>query len=703
MFTIQSKNRAYQINMLKIALFIIVTTVMTLSTSAQKRVEILPAIIEGLPGNEILAPIIVTGFNTDTTSTAAIEFYIDFDNTVLTYLEPVNFNENLPEEEWFFSNPSPGLTRFACNWAEPGLLNVNIPDGTVLFEIKFQYNGGESILDFAEDLSIFVHIDQNFNLIELKVDYFNAFVTFETSGFETSWNGVGSWNDNNFWSNGVPTPNSVAIIETGEVTVQSGIASVKELQIQSVASVKVLPGFGLTIDTLLTNSGLLWLLSDGSGTGSLIVNQLVEGNGSFKIERYLTSGSHFIGAPLAGINSNVFQGTSLSRWDEPTAQFVSLAGGTTMGSGSGYKAETGSAATFVFEGNSVHQGDKTLALSNSFNGAAELQGLNLVSNPYPSAIVWNSGDWSLTNTGKAIYIWDSYKYRVWNGHIGNIANGIIPESQGFIVKAFDQNSSITIPNNARIHSNQPFYKETEQNEYLLEIEFGKFLNNETGPVEDVVYFQVKTEATNGFDPEFDAYKLPNAAGTTMAYSILNEANNEKMAIDIRGWDGVSIPSVPIGFRPSASGKYYLRLSNATSLDPAIPIVLEDMQNSSPFPGNQIDMRTGVFNFTYLFDATPSDGEERFVIHFTPVGIEENNFNDAYSLQIIEGQLVVNNLSEIPENVLLQVFDSSGRLLMIQRFFINDVAVIDISQLSGLVLLRLQTETTVVTEKMIIVK
>ncbi|HPE57744.1 MAG TPA: hypothetical protein PK904_15160 [Bacteroidales bacterium] len=683
-------------------LFIVTMLISVFSASmfAQKKVEIIPDVIEALPGSEILVPIVVTGFDTDTSSVAAIEFYIDFDNTVLTYIEPVNFNELFPEVEWFYSNPSPELSRFACNWAEPGLLNVNIPDGTVLFEIRLLYNGGESILDFDESRSIFVHIDQNFNLFELQVDYFNGFVTYESSEFETYWNGVGPWNDNSFWSNGVPTPNSVAIIETGEAIVETGIASVKELLIELNASIKILPNRGLTIDTLLTNNGLIWISSDESGTGSLIVKNLTEGNGNYKIERYLSNGFHTIGAPIANNSSNIFQDNQLSRWNEPTAQFINHMGGTLMGSGWGYLAEIGSDATFVFEGNSIHQGDIELSLSNSFTGDTEFQGVNLVSNPYPSAISWDIGNWDLNNTGKAIYIWDNDKYRVWNGYIGNIENGIIPEMQGFLVKGYDQNPSLKIPNDARIHSNQPFYKEVKEVDRLLEIEFGKFINNEFGPVEDVVYFQAAADATNEFDPELDAFKLPNASGTTMAYSILNEANNEKMAIDVRGWDGASIPSVSIGFRPSTSGKYYLRLSNATSFDPAIPIVLEDKLNLSPFPGNQVDMRTGVFNFTYLFDASTSDEEERFIIHFSPVGIEENDFNKDYSMQVIEDHLVVNHLGGIPENALLQLFDQSGRLLMTQRFYIDEMAIIDISQLSGLILLRLQTETVVLTEKII---
>lgn len=695
--------RSFVVTLRELFIVTLLITFFSASLPAQKKVEIVPDVIEALPGSEILVPIVVTGFNTDTSSVAAIEFYIEFDNTVLTYIGPDNFSELLPEVEWFYSNPSPDLSRFACNWAEPGLLNVNIPDGTILFELRLQYNGGESQLDFDEAFSIFVHIDQNFNLLELQVDYFNGFVTYESTEFETYWNGVGSWNDNSFWSNGVPTPTSVAIIETGEVTVETGNASVKELLIELNASIKILPNRGLTIDTLLTNNGLVWILSDESGTGSLIVNNLIEGNGNYKIERFLGNGSYTIGAPIANSSSDIFQDNQLSRWDEPTAQFTNLMGGASMESGWGYFAEIGSDGIFVFEGNSIHQGDVELSLSNSFTGETEFQGVNLVSNPYPSAISWDLGNWDLNNTGKAIYIWDNDRYRVWNGYIGNIENGIIPEMQGFLVKGYDQNSSLKIPNDARIHSNQPFYKEVTEIDRLLEIEFGKFINNEFGPVEDVVYFQAAAGATSDFDPETDAFKLPNASGTTMAYSILNEANNEKMAIDVRGWDGVSISSVPIGFRPSASGKYYLRLSNASSFDPAIPIVLEDKLNLNPFPGNQVDMRTGVFNFTYLFDAITSDEEERFIIHFSPVGIEENDFDDAYSMQIIEGQLVVNNLSGVPENVLLQIFDQSGRLLMIQRFFINNQTVFDISQLSGLIILRLQTESTVITEKLIKLK
>lgn len=670
------------------------------ANSQNPKVEILPSTIQALPGNYVNVPIVVTGFNTASTSVAAIEFYIDFNNVVLTYIEPVNFSSLLPKDQWFYSNPSPTLTRFACNWAEPGLQNVMIPDGTVLFEIKFLYNGGESVLDFVEENSLFVHIDENYNLVQLTVQYINGLVTFSTIGFETTWNGVGSWNDGSFWSNGVPTPNSIAVIESGEVTIQTGIASVKMLTIKASTTVKILPNVGLTVDSLLVNNGLIWLVSDSTGCGSLIVHHQITGNGDYRMERYLKNGFHTIGAPVAGTNSNVFQNAILRRWDEPTGQFINLPPASPLLSGVGYLSETTTDATFVFESKNIHQGNFNLPVSFTPSSSISSSGYNLVSNPFPSAVVWTGNNWQLNNTGNAIYIWDTYRYRVWNGTIGNITNGIIPAMQGFIIKTFAGNPAVTIPNSARIHSNQPFYKESNTTDNLLLIEFGKFINNTLGPAEDVVFYQVLQGATADFDPAYDAYKLPNAPGILTAFSCLDNPTEDRMVIDVRGWEGNHIPSVYLGFIPPAPGSYYLRLSNTSSFAPSTPFVLEDKMITSPFPGNQIDMRTGVLNFTYIFQSAPGDPEKRFILHFSPVGINEQVPGKQLKIYTSGNTLMIVNNSQIREDAVLELYDISGKIVFSVHCTLDTITEIPLPKVTpGIYLVRLTSYNLFLTEKL----
>jgi hypothetical protein len=140
-----------------------------------QKIEISPEIIPGVTGQEITVSVMVSEFDTEITSLGAIEFYIDFDNSVLSYTGVTNFSPLLPVSQWFYSNPAPSLNRFACNWAEPTLQNVNIPTGTVLFDLKFLCANGQTTIDFDSAASIFVHID-GVNFVSLPVDFADGFV-----------------------------------------------------------------------------------------------------------------------------------------------------------------------------------------------------------------------------------------------------------------------------------------------------------------------------------------------------------------------------------------------------------------------------------------------------------------------------------------------------------------------------------------------
>ncbi len=140
------------------------------------RVKIEPQYIEELSGLEVAVEVVIFGFNLDTTSLTAIEFYIDFDNTAVEFLGADNFNELMPVNQWFYSNPDPGLSRFSCNWAEPTLSNVSVPDSTTLMTLHFKCLENETPLAFDDPLCLFVHIDEEFNLIELPVQYFDGYI-----------------------------------------------------------------------------------------------------------------------------------------------------------------------------------------------------------------------------------------------------------------------------------------------------------------------------------------------------------------------------------------------------------------------------------------------------------------------------------------------------------------------------------------------
>lgn len=140
------------------------------------RVKIEPQYIEELSGLEVAVDVVIFGFSLDTTSLTAIEFYIDFNNSAVEFMGADNFNALMPVNQWFYSNPGPGLSRFSCNWAEPTLSNVSVPDSTTLMTLHFKCLENETPLAFDDPFCLFVHIDEQFNLIELPVQYFDGYI-----------------------------------------------------------------------------------------------------------------------------------------------------------------------------------------------------------------------------------------------------------------------------------------------------------------------------------------------------------------------------------------------------------------------------------------------------------------------------------------------------------------------------------------------
>ncbi|HPE57746.1 MAG TPA: cohesin domain-containing protein [Bacteroidales bacterium] len=161
-------------------------TVLEIVLPDAPKVKLIPGYIVDYSGLSVSVDVVLFGFNTDTTSLAAIEFYIDFDNISVEYIGVDNFNALMPQNQWFFSNPSPDLNRFACNWAEPSLQNIVVPDSTTIMTLHFLLHVEETPLTFDQPANVFVNIDEQFNLIELEVAYSDGYIVVLPDGIQSN-------------------------------------------------------------------------------------------------------------------------------------------------------------------------------------------------------------------------------------------------------------------------------------------------------------------------------------------------------------------------------------------------------------------------------------------------------------------------------------------------------------------------------------
>jgi len=235
-------------------------------------------------------------------------------------------------------------------------------------------------------------------------------------------------------------------------------------------------------------------------------------------------------------------------------------------------------------------------------------GFNLVGNNFPSAVSLDLAAFPNANLNGYAYVWDGTQYvsGPLAGGVGTLANNVIPAFQGFFVKvnpAKVPGYYVTVPQAARVHSAQPFYKKGNSYENVL----GLAVNGNN--VKDQMLFVIRPEATNGFDEAYIAYKLFGNADAPQMYTV----------VDGRNTSISSVPSVesttewPVLFKAGVNGSYTLTASGLETFAVDHSVYLEDN-----LTGLRQDLR---LNPEYQFTASPSDDSNRFKLSFNTVGID----------------------------------------------------------------------------------
>lgn len=273
----------------------------------------------------------------------------------------------------------------------------------------------------------------------------------------------------------------------------------------------------------------------------------------------------------------------------------------------------------------------------SFNGFVSFtssgnvanDGWNLVGNPYPSTIDWDAATgWTRTNVTNAIYFADNGQvspvYATYVGGVGtNGGSRYIPMGQAFFIKSNGGAINFQANENVKVAGTQTtFFREGGVSDMIRVT-----LKKENQRDETVIRFS--SDATDGYDENLDAYKLPNA--------IFNLAS-------ISGANKFAINAVPAG---SCNTTLQLDISNATPGN--YQIMLSDLQSFSLTPQvSLLDNFTGTttaisneesYNFTITSD--PASSGNRFSLI---IGQPQPNLNvqvDALSSVCTENPYTIN--------------------------------------------------------------
>ena len=159
---------------------------------------------------------------------------------------------------------------------------------------------------------------------------------------------------------------------------------------KTVKSITVTPGAKLTVNAALTATSGITLESDANGTATLM-DSYTEPTISATVKQYVTAGRNWYMSAPHNNSANVTdlnKGASVQQYNETSGEWEVASGTLTRGKGYIQVANStqGTTGTVQFNG-ILNSGDVSIALTYHSDGG---KGFNLVGNPYPSYLNWQS-------------------------------------------------------------------------------------------------------------------------------------------------------------------------------------------------------------------------------------------------------------------------------------------------------------------------
>lgn len=499
-----------------------------------------------------------------------------------------------------------------------------------------------------------------------------------------------------------------AITGTGKLTASAGTVELNGTAAQTLAGTAFTGGVvknltannsaGVTLTSALGASGIvkattgnlasgghLTLLSSSAGTALIDGSGAGNVTGAVHMQRYLPTGfgykylsSPFSNATVAELADDINLSESFptlyynnenltsAGWTADTAAALGLV------VGRGYAANFGLLSapdTFDLTG-TVNNGP--VSFLNLYNhNHPYTQGFNLVGNPYPSPIDWNSvSGWSKTAMDNAVYFFNAGTTDRYTGSYSSYINGvssngvatnIIAAMQGFFVHvsngSYPVAASMTVNNAARVNNLTAHYHKTTGNDLPL-VRLGVSYDDISAERDDaVVYFE--PAARTAFDAGLDALKLLNTdVRVPNLYS--QSADGEKLSIAAMPAPGDSIRYVPLGIEVSKAGPVMMKAVTLENLPMDLNVFLADRltgiaQNVRTQPEYRAQLDSGVHNARFFLVFTTEASVN------LPRGNEEllayTHGSDLYVFTTTGGDLTLTNT--LGQVILRQSFIGTG--------------------------------------------
>lgn len=439
-------------------------------------------------------------------------------------------------------------------------------------------------------------------------------------------------------------------------------------------------------DTLYANGNLTLLstatqtaLINGSGTGEVV--------GNLTMQRYLPTGFgyYYFSSPFQADTVGNFSGVINLSASFPdfysNNESLADAGWVNYTTSSnilnplaGYAVNFGTSTTPITVGLTGVVSNHTISATLYNHNETYTLGFNLVGNPYPSPIDWNSATgWTKTNIDNAIYFFsaDSTNTDQYGGTYSSYINGVssngiasnlIAAMQGFFIHVSNGSYPVTgvlsVNNNARnTNPSVTFLGVGGSNEPapLLRLSAG-FADQTTTSDPVVVYLQ--DGASESFDPQLDALKLMNThPGVPSLYTV--STDSKLLSIQALPFPGNTLQTVPLGLTTAQDGWVSLQTRDIVQMPASLYIYLSDMQS-----GVRLDLRG---NAPYRVYLAKGNYEGRFFLQLSPTALTTTAGAAAISGPLLDAYYTGSELmvrSNLPggEKAGLSVFNSAGQLI-----------------------------------------
>jgi len=468
------------------------------------------------------------------------------------------------------------------------------------------------------------------------------------------------------------------VVDNGNYTLNSAsatyLAQMANLTITTDASLTLPAGSCLTVSgTLANNNGTagFQIQSTASGTGSLIHETAgVDATAERYIPKYVSglTGWHYLSAPVAAqpirpefvASPTPDPDDDFYKFSEP--QYIWINTKDDEGNwdnnfennfvvGRGYAVAYADNVTKVFEGD-LNAGDFTFdgtttpAITYTAEGGI---GWNLMGNPYPSGLDWDECE--RTNIDGAVYVYDGNngQYLAWNGTVGSLADGIVPPMNAFFIKAAQnpdlkmRNFELKIRNDARVHTSANFYKSQNFVEDLL------VLKVDGNGFSDQTYIHFNPDASNGFDHDFDAYKLSGIAAAPQLYT---KTGDTRLSINELPYSDEEI-TIPLSLKVGQDGDYTISVAQNTFWQ-TVDVSLKDLQTEIAY--------NLITNSSITISHSTNNTPDRFLLLINgATDIEENNADNGIEIYTYGNQVFIK--TDAADRAAVGVYNMLGQMVL----------------------------------------